>query len=498
MGESNSHAFGWPGAAPRWTSSAKSGIGTAISPASRVWFTLSHGIFNEIYYPRIDQACIRDMGMIVTDGTDFFSEEKRHTASVIEYIEPALPSFHLANTCLKGIYRIEKEIIVDPGRDTVLQRTIFVPLAQITKPPMLHVLLAPHVGNCGYGNTAWVGDYKGRQMLFAERNGVALALAASVPWKARSVGFIGASDGWQDLARHKRMTWQYERAENGNVALAGELDWQAAKDNTFVIAVGFGTNAAEAGHRATASLLDNFDELKSRYIQGWSSFQRAIRKTGLQMESARDLEAISATVLRIHEAKRFPGGMIASLSIPWGFDKGDEDLGGYHLVWPRDLVESAVGLLSIGAHAETRRVLHYLLATQEADGHWPQNMWLDGTPYWSGSQMDETAFPILLVDLALREKALKSDDVSHFWPMIHRASRYIVCNGPVTQQDRWEEDPGYSPFTLAVEIAALLAAADIAEKIFRRWLLCSHCAAGNSRWCFAFAWFCTHQEPTGR
>ncbi len=463
MGESSMHAFGWPGTAPRWTSSAKSGIGTATSSASRVWFTLSHGIFNEIYYPRIDQACIRDMGMIVTDGHDFFSEEKRHTASAIDYIEPAIPAFRLVNTCLQGRYRIEKEIITDPTRDTVLQRTTFVPLTGVTESLMLHVLLAPHLGNCGYGNTAWLGDYKGRPMLFAERNGVALALAASVDWKSRSVGFIGASDGWQDLSQHKRMLWHFDRAENGNVALLGELDWQAVKSHSFVIAIGFGTNAAEAGHRVTASLLDEFDELKARYIQGWSAFHSTLRKTGLQVESVRNLEAISAIVLRIHEAKRFPGGMIASLSIPWGFNKGDEDLGGYHLVWPRDLVESAVGLLSVGAHADTRRVLNYLLATQEADGHWPQNMWLDGTPYWSGSQMDETAFPILLVDLALREKALESGDVPHFWPMIRRASQYIVCNGPVTQQDRWEEDPGYSPFTLAVEIASLLAAADIAD-----------------------------------
>ena len=259
------------------------------------------------------------------------------------------------------------------------------------------------------------------------------------------------------------MLWHFDRAENGNVALAGELDWQAARNSSFVIAIGFGTSAAEAGHRATASLLDDFDELKARYIQGWRSFHSTLRQTGLPGESAGNLEAVSAVVLRIHEAKRFPGGVIASLSIPWGFNKGDEDLGGYHLVWPRDLVESAVGLLAIGAHADTVRVLNYLLATQEADGHWPQNMWLDGTPYWSGSQMDETAFPILLVDLALREKALKSSDVPRFWPMIRRASQYIVCNGPVTQQDRWEEDPGYSPFTLAVEIAALLAAADIAD-----------------------------------
>ncbi len=464
MNRSHLHAFGWPGIPPRWTSSAKSGIGTAISSSSRVWFTLSHGIFNEIYYPRIDQACIRDMGMIVTDGRDFFSEEKRHTKTSIEYIEPAVPAYRMTNTCRQGMYRIEKEVISDPIRDTVLQRTSFRPLVNMAKSYRLHVLLAPHLSNRGTGNTAWLGDYKGQPMLFAEHDGVALALAASVGWNARSVGFVGFSDGWQDLIKHKRMLWQFERAENGNVALIGELNWQAAADNSFVLVIAFGTSAAEAGQRAAASLLDDFDEQKKQYMLDWRKFYENLNKMPDRASSpASSLDKISAMVLRMHESTRFPGGMIASLSIPWGFNKGDNDLGGYHLVWPRDLVESSGALLAIGAYSDARSVLKYLMATQEADGHWSQNMWLDGTPYWSGSQMDETAFPILLVDLAHREGALKPDDIHCFWPMIKRAARYIARNGPVTQQDRWEEDPGFSPFTLAVEISALLAAADIAE-----------------------------------
>ncbi len=169
----------------------------------------------------------------------------------------------------------------------------------------------------------------------------------------------------------------------------------------------------------------------------------------------RDLFRVSTAVLRTHESKRFAGDLIASLSIPWGSAKGDNDLGGYHLAWPRDLVESAGGLLAAGLSAEAWRVLQYLRVTQEPDGHWPQNMWMDGTPYWNGVQMDETALPILFVDLSRREKALNDDQLSAVWPMIHRAAGYLVRNGPVTQQDRWEEDPGYSPFTLAAEIAAL-------------------------------------------
>jgi glucoamylase len=155
--------------------------------------------------------------------------------------------------------------------------------------------------------------------------------------------------------------------------------------------------------------------------------------------------------------------MIASLAVPWGFNKGDEDLGGYHLVWPRDLVETAGGLLAAGAHENARRVLSFLQATQEEDGHWAQNMWLNGSAYWGGIQMDETALPILLMDLAWREKALTDQDRLRFWPMVRKAAVYLLRNGPISPQDRWEEVSGYTPFTIGAEIAALLVAAEMAD-----------------------------------
>ena len=112
-------APGWPGLPARWTSSAKSGIGTAIGSAGRIWFTLSHGILNEVYYPRIDQACIRDLGFIVTDRRTFLSEEKRHASSTLSTLAPGVPAFRLINTCGEGRYRIEKEILTDPRREVV-------------------------------------------------------------------------------------------------------------------------------------------------------------------------------------------------------------------------------------------------------------------------------------------------------------------------------------------------------------------------------------------
>jgi glucoamylase len=457
-------APGQPGIPPRWTSSAKSGVGTALNNASRVWFTLSHGILDEVYYPRVDQACTRDLGLIVTDGHDFFSEEKRQTNQQIEYLAEGVPAFRLVNTCRQQRYRLEKEVLSDPHRDVVLQLVHFEALQGDLADYHLYALLAPHLANHGYGNTAWLGDYKGFPLLFAQRDGTALALACSTPWLNRSAGFVGISDGWQDLAAHKQMAWSYERAADGNVALTGEIDLPAT-NGRFVLALGFGRTPNEAGHRVLASLQDGFETAQKSYIKAWQTWQEnlpALKKG--QHGEQRDLFRISAAVLRTHEAKRFPGGIIASLSIPWGSNKGDDDLGGYHLVWPRDLAETAGGLLAAGALEDVRRVLYYLQATQEVEGHWPQNMWLDGTPFWSGIQMDETAFPILVVDLAYRQQAIDDDELERLWPMVRRAAGYVVRNGPVTQQDRWEEDPGYSPFTLAVEITALLVAADLADR----------------------------------
>ncbi len=455
------YAPGWPGISPRWTSSAKTGVGTALNQHSKIWFTTSHGIVNEVYFPRVDQACTRDLGFMVTNGRDFFSEEKRHCTFQNIPFEPGVPAFELTNTEINGRYRIHKEILTDPYRNVLLQQIRFEPLQGQLSDYRLYVLLSPHLANCGAENTAWVGEYKGVPMFLAQHDGTALAFACSVPWKKMSVGFVGASDGWQDLSAHFQMQWEYQRAENGNVACTGEIDL-AACNGEFVLALGFGSIVTEAGQQVRSSLLEDYNELRQHYVFHWKNWQNTLIKLDEPLR-ANDLYRASTGVLRTHESKDFLGGIIASLSIPWGFSKGDEDLGGYHLVWPRDLVETAGALLAAGAVNDALRVLRYLEATQEAAGNWAQNLWLDGRPYWSGVQMDETAFPVLLLDLLRREAPKQLGKLDRWWPMVRKAASFIVRNGPVTQQDRWEEDGGYSPFTLAAEISALLAAADIAE-----------------------------------
>ncbi len=417
-----------------------------------MWFSLSHGIVNEVYYPRLDHACVRDFGLILSTDQGDMWEEKRLPSHQTSRIAPGVPGYSIRTTFPQG-HVVDKRIITDPNRDSLLERVRLMSPDDQTAGLHLSVLLAPHLVNRGGNNSAWLGEFKGSQMLFAEGDGVALALACDVPFSAASVGFVGNSDGWQDIAQHGRLTWRYTNAENGNVALAAELDFSQAKE--FTLALGFGAVPAEAAHEARASLLAGFERAERPFVAGWQDW------SGSLVDLHDELAAESATVIRVHESQSFPGGIVASLSVPWGSSKGDDDIGGYHLVWPRDLVESMGGLLAIGALADAARVVEYLRTTQESDGSWPQNMWLDGTPYWGGIQMDETAFPILAADAAIRNgsEVVPAD----YWPMMRRAAGYLVVNGPVTDQDRWEEDAGFSPFTLAVEVAALVVAADYAD-----------------------------------
>jgi glucoamylase len=423
-----------------------------------VWFTISHGILNEVYYPRVDQANTRDLGLLVTSGTDFFSEEKRDTTSVVEILASGVPGYRITNTCRDGRYRIVKTIISDPDRDVVLQDIRFEALRGARAEYRVYALLAPHLGNQGAGNNGWIGDYKGVPVLFAQRDSIALAFGCSTKFAATSCGFVGVSDGWQQLKAHKQLTDCYTEARDGNIALTAQVDLERC-DGHFVLALGFGPTPPEAAQGVRAALLRDFDVVRKSFVDGWTQFHEA-NDARAGMDAAADEYRFGVAILRTHEDKSHPGGTIASLSIPWGNTKGDHDIGGYHLVWPRDLVESAGALLAAGDVDGAAHALHYLMVTQDADGHWSQNMWLDGRAFWTGKQLDETAFPILLADHLRRRNALGT---MRPWQMVRLAASYLVRNGPVTPESRWEEDGGYSTFTLPVEVAALLAAADFAE-----------------------------------
>lgn len=454
----NQQAPGAPGWDARWAPGPKDAVGTALSDISNVWFTIGHGTLNEVFYPQVDTPSIRDLGLIITNGLDYFSEESVSVDSRVEWANQGIPALSLTNTSRDQRYTIKKQIISDPKRPVVLQRISFESVGETDY--HLYALLAPHLGDMGGNNTAWITEQDDTPLLLAERDGCVLALAASAPLINRSAGFVGVSDGWQDLHANKRMTKCYQRAENGNTALTAEI---GNLGEEFTLALGFGRTVDEATSNVLASLSQPFDEVFNDYLVGWQSW---LDSCGAYLAAdATELAHKSLTVLKTHQSKSPSGGLVAGLASPWGYAKGDDAKIGYHVIWTRDMVESVGGLLAIGVNEGLTTMLRLLKKTQQTDGHWPQNMWVDGTPFWNGVQMDETALPILLVNIAHRERVLTKDDIIEFWPMVRAATSYLLRNGPVTQQDRWEEDPGYTPFTLAAEIAALLASADFAELV---------------------------------
>lgn len=455
-------APGGPGNTAIWTSGAKTGIGKALNSESEVLFTISEGIVTEVYYPREDIACIKDIACIVTDGKDFFSEEKNDTSCKTVMIKEGIPAYRITNTCLQNKYIIEKEIIVDPYRDTLLQQIHFKTSKKIKEKLQLYITVAPHVNNNGSKNTGWVGNYKGNKMMFAGEEGLVLAVACSVNILKRSVGYAGASDGWLDLKQHKKIEWEYERAENGNIIITFQPEIQ--NESSFILAIGFGRTFMEAGNHALASMLDGFETSKKRYIEAWENWLQLVKKSRGKYFPGKYMRT-SAVVLKMNEAKSFPGGIIAALSIPWGMSRSDSDIGGYHLVWPRDLVQCGGAFVALNAKEDASRIINYLMSTQEADGRWMQNMWLEGDSYWSGIQMDQVALPIILAELCYREKIIDRTAVKRYWPNIQRAIIYILSNGPSTEQDRWEQQPGFNVFTIATEITGLLAGALLAEVV---------------------------------
>ncbi|MCG3117744.1 MAG: glycoside hydrolase family 15 protein [Candidatus Manganitrophus sp. SA1] len=453
-------AFGGPGMPPRWTRSEKEGIGTAYHTASRVWFTLSHGILNEVYFPTVDRPQIRDMEFLISDGESFFHEEKRDLATELSYLDDHSLGYRIVKSDPQGRYRIVKEVIADPYLPCVLIQTELQGEEEFLKRLHLYVLVAPHVEGRGWGNAAAKVKVAGRELLAAFRNQVYLALGATAPFIKSSCGYVGASDGWTDLHDNLRMDWEFDYARDGNVALMGELD--LSKTRTFKVGLGFGFGLHGAATTLLQCLSNPHEEYRKRFQTQWERACRDILPLEKGSQDAGRLYHISHSLLMAHEDKTYPGAIIASMSIPWGEIHGDDDgLGGYHLVWTRDLCNSATGLLAAESIGTPLRALVYLAASQQPDGGFHQNFWIDGQPYWTGIQLDEVAFPILLAWHLEHRGALRDFDP---YPMVLRAAHYLIRQGPATPQERWEENGGYSPSTLASNIAALICAAEFARK----------------------------------
>ena len=264
----NSGASGAPGIEPRWTSSAKEGVGTAYHTSCRLWFTLSHGIINEIYYPRVDQPNTRDFQFLITDGETFCHEEKRDLNHLVEYPERDCLFYRLTNSERRGRYRLIKHVLADPHRSVLLIHTQVDVIDESLRGKLrLYALLAPH----GAGNSGRCCEIGASTLMHAQREDVHLVTGCSHGFTRRSVGYVGASDGWQDLTGNFKMDWEFRKAEKGNIALTGEIDLPDIGE--FTIAVACGGSYPSTAAKLLQSLAEPFESHRERYVRQW---QRAV------------------------------------------------------------------------------------------------------------------------------------------------------------------------------------------------------------------------------
>ena len=457
------------GAGPVHDPSQKSMVGTAVnSTSSFVYFTGYKGNVSEIYYPTVDTLASANMEFLVGDTARTFLDEEKNQSWIVTQSDRRSMRWLAVTGNAGRNWRIAKTIFADPSNSTLIQETTFEALNGKTVGDFnLYLLYKPYLKNVAANNSAMTVASGGSAYLVASSgDGSAFsALGASLGWTMQngavmtSNGYFAVNDGWQDLFKNNpnpfSMRWAYGSAGPGNVAQMGWLSTagNSATAITFVVAVGFASTQADAIAAASNTLGEDISVQQGAYDKAWHDYDAKLSDQG---GTADDQYYLSAMTLKTMQDKS-NGAMIAGMGIPWGAASGDDNLG-YHLVWSRDMYKFANALITAGDSASAAGAVNWLF-NHDIDpsmGRFPQNAFVNGTPFRTAVQMDEQAMPIVL---AYR---LGPAVYNPLWPQIQKIANFIASNGPWTEQERWEETSGYSPSTIAAEIAGLVDAAQIA------------------------------------
>ena len=406
------------GADAHWPTASKNGFGTSVTLTSKVWFTLANGVMTEVFFPTLDIPNVQTLQFRVAIGekVETESDDMFHR---LELPNPNSLTFRQVNTSLTNEYTITKTYVTDPRRNTVLIDLDF----NNRSGGQLSVYYDPSMNNSGMHDSAWTeGD-----ALVAVDGNKASALVSSC--------------GFGDV----------KTVQEGNVVHIGSI-----KRDRCTLALGFGETTAKAANTARFSLARGFEAVRREYEAGWQRYVATLPRIPKHQRQFN----MAAMVLKGLEDKTFRGASIASPSAPWGGgpNANEPTVSGYHAVWARDLYHVATAFDAMGDRVTAHRLLDYLFRVQQKpDGSFPQNSWVDGRPIGGGLQMDQVGLPLVLA------YQLGRNDRRSWLKHIKPAADFIVRRGPRTDQDRWEEKPGYSPSTLAAQIAGLVCAAEIAR-----------------------------------
>ncbi|HEU4941969.1 MAG TPA: glycoside hydrolase family 15 protein, partial [Gaiellaceae bacterium] len=478
-----------PGALSHFGLARKDCLGTARNTTSKVWYTIANGVLSDVYYPTVDNTNVETLQYVVTDGATFTDLQTRDmTYSVEAKHDAGGMACTVTAAARSGKYRIETDYVTDPERNTLLMRIRFKPASAGYRLYARFDATVNGNGGGGPGNGgadhATVDESTGHPVLVSsdpvtETNAANRDYAQPVyaaldgAFSEASSGFVGAeSDGLVQLDAAHALTKTYADALGGNVVQTARVVLDDGGE--AVIGLGFGSSAAEAVETAEGSLATGFAKARAKYAQGWRQYDRSLRNPrterlpGIGGPDANRLEEtyyLSANVIKASEDKTFPGAIVASLASPWGQavsagDPANTYFGSYREVFARDLYESWTGLVAAGDLATARDATLFLFERQQLpDGSMPRNSLVNGkvAPDSFGTQLDETAYPILMAyQLGLTDASLYAD---HIKP----AANFVAAHGPAFGVERWEEQSGFSPSTIAAEIAGLVAAAELAR-----------------------------------
>jgi glucoamylase len=448
-------APGAPGAKADFAPADKQGFGTSTSRASKVWYTLERGALTEVYYPDLSTPSVRDMQFVVSNGKTFTERESDSTVQRTKLLGGL--SYRQVNTAKSGRWRLTKTYVTDTKRNTLLVKVGFRSLTR--RPLNLHVIYDPSLSNGGMDDTGT----SGKSTLLATDPKASSALISSSGFSRTSSGYLGTSDGWTDLKADNQMNWQYRSAPNGNVVQTAQVRLNGTNRKRATLGLGFGKDQGAAQSAARTSLKVGFKRAYRRSAAGWEKYLSGLKKPPRSVAGIRRSYAASLMVLAAHEDKANRGAYVASPTMPWAWGlltiDSDKPSGPYHLVWSRDLYQIATALIAAGDTGGANRALSYLFDKQQkADGSFPQNTYVWGEERWTSLQLDEVSLPIVLA------WQLRRFDAGTYNNHIKKAADFVAANGPVTEQERWENQSGYSPGTIASEIAGLICAADIARR----------------------------------
>ena len=494
-GASGPPAADGPGALSHFGLARKDCVGTARNRESKVWFTVADGVLSDVHFPTNDTTNVETMQYVVTDGRTFTDLQTRDMTYTVRARDARVPTCRVTATAKSGRYRIVTDYLTDPSRDAVVTRARLEPLKRGVKVRdlKLYVRFDPTLngnGGGGEGNGGPDGGAvlrrDGHDLLIGsdpvtQTNApnrdyavpVYAALDADRPFRAVSNGFAGAaSDGLTQLDAARRLTDLHaSTSAPGNLVQTAQVD--LGRDGAFALALGFGTSADAAARTTRGALRTNPYAMAARYALGWLRYDAGLRRpdrprgvSRREWDAILDEYYISANYVKIAEDKTFPGAVGAAMASPWGqaVSAGDPNqtyFGSYREVFARDLYEAWTALWLAGDRATARDMTRFLFERQQLpDGSMPRNSLTNGklAPDSFGTQLDECAYPIVMA------LAVGLTDGAYYRDHIKPAADFVIAHGPAYGNERWEEQGGYSPSTIAAEVAGLVAAGEIAAR----------------------------------